>query len=151
MLQFNHSQQTNTNAVYPDITASLGTTQVALDFTQTYDKSTLSNVIADVINTVGPTNPWLVLQVTGSSVPTNTGQYNVDIYEFTPAIALGKWIDQNTIWDLTATKWDGSGGAIIKGNLLSTERAFVSGSNEYTITQYLSPTNGGTYSTYNYP
>ena len=82
MLQLNVSSATNSNAVYPDITASAGTTQILLDFTQSYDYSTKGNVIANLINVPGPTNPWLVFQVTGSSLPTASGQYNVDIWEF---------------------------------------------------------------------
>ena len=62
MLQLNVSSATNSNAVYPDITASAGTTQILLDFTQSYDYSTKSNVIANLINVPGPTNPWLVFQ-----------------------------------------------------------------------------------------
>jgi hypothetical protein len=46
--------------------------------------------------------------------------------------------------------WAG-GGAFVKTTLLSTERAFVSGSNEYNITQYLLPVDGGKYTTYNHP
>ena len=91
MLQLNVSSATNSSAVYPDITASAGTTQVTLDFTQSYDFSTKADVIATLINIPGPTNPWLVFQVTGSSLPTASGQYNVEIYQFTQASALGTW------------------------------------------------------------
>ena len=150
MLQLNVSSATNSNAVYPDITASAGTTQILLDFTQSYDYSTKGNVIANLINVPGPTNPWLVFQVTGSSLPTASGQYNVDIWEFISAGGLGTWIAQNTLWASTANQW-GGGGGYLKTTLLSTERAFISGSNEVSTTTYLSPTNGGTYSTYNYP
>ena len=150
MLQFNHSAPINSNAVYPNFTASVGTNQVLLDFTQSYDLSTKENVVATMINTVGPSNPWLVFQVTGSSVPTASGQYNVNIWQFQQATTLGTWSTQNTLWANTNNTWIG-GGAFIKTNLLSTERAFVSGSNGYDITQYLVPANGGKYTTYNHP
>jgi hypothetical protein len=91
MLQLNHSQATNTNAVYPDVLAPAGTTQVLLDFTQSINKNTTPNVIATLANTVSATNPWLVIQLTGSSVPTASGQYDVDIYTFTQAGTLGTW------------------------------------------------------------
>jgi acetyltransferase-like isoleucine patch superfamily enzyme len=45
MLQFNHSAPVNSNAVYPNVTASAGTTNVLLDFTQSYDLSTKGDVI----------------------------------------------------------------------------------------------------------
>ena len=120
MLQLNVSSATNSSAVYPDITASAGTTQVLLEFTQSYDYSTKGNVIATLINTPGPTNPWLVFQVTGSTLPTASGQYNVKIWEFTQVGALGTWGAQNTILDLTANLWGSGGGAYIKTTLLAT-------------------------------
>jgi len=150
MLQLNVSSATNSSAVYPDITASAGTTQVALDFTQSYDFSTKADVIATLINTPSATNPWLVFQVSGSTLPTASGQYNVDIYQFTQASVLGTWQAQATLWNATSNTWEG-GGTIVKTVLLSTERAFISGSNGVSTTTYLLPTNGGTYSTYNYP
>jgi len=150
MLQFDRSLSTNSNAVYPNITASVGTTTLLLDFTQSYDSSTTANVAAVLLNTVSPSNEWLVFQVSGSVVPTASGQYNVDIYQATAVTSsLGTWGAQATLWVDTANQWNGAGG-FIKGNFLSTERAYVSGSNEISITQYLSPTSSRYY-TYNYP
>ena len=149
MLQFDRSLTTNSNAVYPNVTASVGTTKLLLDFTQSYDESTTANVEATLINTVGPLNEWLVFQLTGSLVPTASGQYNVAIWSATQASILGTWSTQATLWANTNNTWNGAGG-LTKVDLLSTERAFVSGSNEVTITQYLSPTSSRYY-TYNYP
>lgn len=172
MLQFNHSAPVNSNAAYPNITASLGTTGLYLDFTQSYDFSTKGNVFATMINTVSPLNEWLVFQTTGSSVPTASGQYNVDIYQANYT-ALLTWGTQNTRWIDTSLLWSQNTGGYVKGRLLTSERAFISGSNGYDITQYLlpvsttpivyglptssaviqylSPVNGGTYTTYNHP
>jgi hypothetical protein len=150
MLQLNVSSTTNSSAVYPDVTASLGTTQVLLEFTQSYDFSTKGNVIATLINTPSATNPWLVFQVSGSTLPTASGQYNVNIWEFTQAATLLTWATQNTLWNATSNTWDGSG-ALVKTQLLSTDRAFISGSNQVSTTTYLLPANGGKYTTYNYP
>jgi hypothetical protein len=150
MLQLNVSSTANSSAVYPDVTASLGTTQVLLEFTQSYDFSTKSNVIANLINTPSALNPWLVFQVSGSTLPTASGQYNVQIYEFTQAATLLTWATQNTLWNATSNTWDGSG-AFVKTQLLSTDRAFISGSNQVSTTTYLLPANGGKYTTYNYP
>ena len=52
--------------------------------------------------------------------------------------------------EVAANTWAGTG-AYIKTALLSTERAFISGSNGVSTTTYLLPANGGTYTTYNYP
>lgn len=150
MLQLNVSSTANSSAVYPDITASAGTTQVLLEFTQSYDYSTKDNVIATLINTPSPTNPWLVFQVSGSTLPTASGQYNVNIWEFVQAGSSSLWSTQATLWNATAITWGGSG-TYVKTTLLSTERAFISGSNGVSTTTYLLPANGGTYTTYNYP
>ena len=150
MLQLNVSSTTNSSAVYPDVTASLGTTQVLLEFTQSYDFSTKGNVIANLINAPSATNPWLVFQVSGSTLPTASGQYNVNIWEFTQAANLLTWATQNTLWAATNDTWAGVGG-FIKTQLLSTDRAFISGSNQVSTTTYLLPANGGKYTTYNYP
>lgn len=149
MLQLTVSSTANSSAVYPDVTASLGTTQVLLDFTQSYDYSKKADVIATLINTVSLTNPWLVFQVSGSTLPTASGQYDVNIYAATGSNLL-TWSTQATLWNATTNTWNGGGG-IAKGALLSTERAFISGSNQVSTTTYLSPTDGGTYTTYNYP
>lgn len=150
MLQLNHSQATNTNAVYPDVLAPVGTQQVLLDFTQSINKNTTPNVIATLANTVSAANPWLVIQLTGSSVPTASGQYDVNIYTFIQSSTLGTWQAQATLWNATNNTWNG-GGTFTKQTLLSTERAYVSGSNEYSITQYPIPTDGAYYYTYNHP
>jgi len=153
MLQLNVSSTANSSAVYPDVTASLGTTQVILEFTQSYDYSKKGDVVATLINAPSLTNPWLVFQVSGSTLPTASGQYDVNIWQFTStSSSLGTWATQATQWVLTNILWSGgSGSAFTKTQLLSTERAFVSGSNSQTQYTYLSPTDGGTYTTYNYP
>jgi hypothetical protein len=150
MLQLNVSSATNSSAVYPDVTASVGTTQVLLEFTQSYDYSTKGNVIATLINTPSPLNPWLVFQVTGSTLPTASGQYDVNIWQFTQASGLGVWGSVTTTFTNTPNTWGGAG-VNVKTVLLSTERAFISGSNQVSTTTYLLPTNGGKYTTYNHP
>jgi hypothetical protein len=152
MLQLNHSQAINTNAVYPDVNATSGTTQVLLEFTQSINKITTSNISASLANAVDGLNPWLVIQLTGSSVPTASGQYDVNIYEFTttPPTDLGIWGQISQQFIQVSGSWGGNSSGIIVGKKLSTERAFISGSDEYSITQYLSPTSSLTY-TYVYP
>lgn len=153
MLQLTVSSTANSSAVYPDVTASLGTTQVLLDFTQSYDYSKKADVIATLINIPTSLNRWLVFQVSGSTLPTASGQYDVNIYNFTSSLAgANTWANQNTLWDSTAITWDFAGTPVyVRTQLLSTDRAFISGSNQVSTTTYLSPTDGGTYTTYNYP
>jgi len=151
MLQLNVSSTANSSAVYPDVTASLGTTQVLLDFTQSYDYSTKGDVMATLINTPNPLNSWLVFQISGSTLPTASGQYNVNIWEF-ENVGTGSviWSATTSSWSNISLKWGGSGN-IVRTKLLSTDRAFISGSNSQPTYTYLSPTDGGTYTTYNYP
>jgi len=150
MLQLNVSSTTNYNAVYPDVPATPGISQVLLEFTQSYDYSTTPNVIANLLNVVNASNPWLVITLSGSTLPTPSGQYDVNIWEFTQAGSSSLWSTQATLWGATGITWGGSG-TYIKTALLSTERAFISGSNGVTTTTYLLPANGGKYTTYNYP
>ena len=92
MLQLNRSQAINTNAVYPDVTASVGTTSILLEFTQSYDYSKTTNVTASLANNPSSINPWLVIQLTGSSVPTASGQYDVNIYQYSLGGGSSTWI-----------------------------------------------------------
>jgi len=150
MLQLNVSSTANSSAVYPDVTASLGTTQVMLEFTQSYDFSKKAGVIANLINNPSALNPWLVFQVSGSTLPTASGQYDVNIWQFALVGGSSIWIQTSSSFSGNTNKWDGAG-INTKTILLSTERAFISGSNQVSTTTYLSPTDGGTYTTYNYP
>ena len=148
MLQFNKSQNQNTNAIYPDVevTSSVGS-QVILQFTQSYDQSTTS-VLGDVLNNPGTSGQqYIVVQLTGSLVPSPSGQYTVNTSEGT--IVEATWTETAQLWTAIQTKWIDADPIILPTRLLSTDRAYVSGSNEQTITQYVSPNENGTYITYN--
>jgi len=137
MIQLNRSQNTNTNAIFPDVKPPTGTQQVLINLTQSINNNVTEKVLADVLNNINDLNSWLVLQITGSSVPSSSGQYYANIYTFSYAPPLGTWAEQNTKFGLTANLWGGSGsGDYVLGTLLSTERAYVSGSDQYDITQY---------------
>jgi hypothetical protein len=150
MLQLNVSSATNYNAVYPDVSAPIGTNSVILEFTQSYDYSTKGNVVATLLNTVSATNPWLVLSLNGNTLPTASGQYDVNIYKNDGSGIAYQWYNANMTWTNANFLWS-QGANPVKGIYLSTERAFISGSNGVTTTTYLLPANGGTYTTYNYP
>ena len=148
MLQFNKSQNQNTNAIYPDVevTSSVGN-QVILQFTQSYDQSTTS-VLGDVLNNPGTSGQqYIVVQLTGSKVPIPSGQYTVNTSEGT--IVEATWTETAQLWTAIQTQWIDEDKVVIPTRLLSTDRAYVSGSNEQNITQYVSPNENGTYITYN--
>ena len=147
MLQFNKSLATNTNAVYLD-TVNTGSgyyNDLVVAYSQSYDQS---NGTFEVSLYSSPTqyNNWLVFQNSGSSVPVPTGQYDVQLFTglFTDAI----WNQVATAWDSYDEVWD-TAGYLVPDTLLYSDRAWVSGSNNSSITQYVSPNENGTYITYN--
>ena len=147
MLQFNKSLPTNTNAVYLD-TVNTGSgyyDSLVAVFSQSYDESNGTFVVT-ATSTPTSYNRWLVFQNIGSLVPSPSGQYNVDIYtnNLIPAV----WNQVATAWDSFNEIWD-TAGEEGPTDLIYSDRAFVSGSNEVSITQYLSPNENGTYTTYN--
>lgn len=154
MLQFNKSEATNKNAVYLD-TVNTGSgyyDTLRIQYSQSYDNS---NGVFEVTATSTPTQyrNWLVLENTGSVVPTPSGQYDVAVYKANVAPDLEAiWGEWTKTWTATSQTWGaitGSAGAVTLGDLLYSDRAYISGSNETSITQYLSPNENGTYTTYN--
>ena len=141
MLKLNKSQPTNTLAIYLNTTASLN--DLALVYSQSYD---LSNGQIDfpVSQTKGQ---YRIGTISGSSVPSPSGQYNIDIYEgvFTDAV----WNQVAVAWNAYDEVWSTAGYIAPTGSLLRTIRAWVSGSNDSTFTEYESPNELGTYTTYN--
>ena len=151
MLQFNKSEATNRNAVYLD-TVNTGSgyySTLKIQYSQSYDNS---NGTFDVTATSIPTayRNWLVLENSGSDVPTPSGQYDVAIYTAEEVTDQATWIEATKTWTLETDEWNSVGTEIITlVDLLYSDRAYISGSNETSITQYLSPNENGTYTTYN--
>ena len=147
MLQFNKSLATNTNAAYINTvnTASGYYDDLVAVYSQSYDNS---NGTFKVTTTSSPTqyNNWLVFQNTGSLVPSYTGQYDVDIYTNETIDAV--WNQVAVAWDSYNEIWNDAGGEQ-PIDLIYSDRAWISGSNNVNITQYVSPNENGTYTTYN--
>tara|TARA_R110000772_G_scaffold10544_8_gene33631 strand:+ start:1025 stop:1489 length:465 start_codon:yes stop_codon:yes gene_type:complete len=153
MLQFNKSLATNTNASYlATVNTSSGYyDNLVIEYSQSYDQSTGSFAVT-AFSTPSQYNNWLVFQNNGADVPIPTGQYNVALYTSDPSGSLPAIWDE---WDKTFAATDqtwatisGSTGFVL-GDKLYEDRAFISGSNNVNITQYLSPNENGTYTTYN--
>jgi len=151
MLQFNKSEATNTNAVYLD-TVNTGSgyyDTLRIQYSQSYDNS---NGVFDVTATSVPNQyrSWLVIENSGSVVPTPSGQYDINVYKATEVTVEVTWGEAYKTWTLETDMWKSVGDEIITlVDLLYSDRAYVSGSNEVSITQYLSPNENGTYTTYN--
>ncbi len=147
MLQFNKSETTNTNAVWIQTvnTSSGYYDQLQVVFSQSYDQSN-GKFTVSTVSAPNQYRHWLVISNSGSLAPSPSGQYDIQIYtvDFQPAI----WNQVATAWNSFDEIWDTAGDDDIQ-DLIYSDRAFVSGSNETSITQYISPNENGTYTTYN--
>ena len=147
MLQFNKSLDTNTNAAYIDTvnTASGYYDSLTIVYSQSMDNS---NGTFNVTTVSSPTryNNWLIIQNSGSVVPVPSGQYDISIY--TKEEIAATWDLVNVAWDSYTPTWDDAG-IVLPLTLLYSDRAYISGSNESSIVQYISPDENGTYTTYN--
>jgi len=151
MLQFNRSEATNKNAVYLD-TVNTGSGYYAnlqVVYSQSYD---LSSGSFDVTATSIPTayRNWLVISNSGSVVPTPSGQYDIEIYTVDTSSGEAIWSTFSNTWSSVTATWSTVGDSVTTlEDLIYSDRAYVSGSNETSITQYVSPDEIGTYVTYN--
>tara|TARA_R110000868_G_scaffold119330_1_gene316121 strand:+ start:21 stop:467 length:447 start_codon:yes stop_codon:yes gene_type:complete len=147
MLQFDKSKITNSNAAYIDTvnTSSSYYDSLVVVYSQSLDNS---NGTFDVTTVSSPTQytHWLIFQNSGSLVPSPSGQYNVDIYTKEEVAAI--WNQVATPWNSYDEIWD-TAGESLPDVLIYSDRAYVSGSNESNIKQYVSPDENGTYITYN--
>ena len=147
MLQFDKSKTTNSNAAYIDTvnTSSSYYDSLIVTYSQSLDNS---NGTMEVTTVSSPTQytHWLIFQNSGSIVPSPSGQYNVDIYTKEEVAAI--WNQVATPWDTFDEIWD-TAAQSLPITLLYSDRAYISGSNESNIKQYVSPDENGTYITYN--
>ena len=143
MFQLSKGQSVNTIAFYPNelTTGSV----VFLEFTQSYSNTVTGSFQADVISNAIDT-PYVIAQFSGSLLPSASGQYDFkifnDIFEVGPI-----WNTTNTQWQLTNTTWDFAGG-LVANEMISTDRAIISGSDVTPITEYLSPNENARYKVY---
>ena len=149
MLQFNKSEATNTNAVWVQTvnTSSGYYDNLIAVVSQSYDNSS-ETIELTTVSSPNQYRNWLVIRNIASEVPSASGQYDVEIYTSTTG-SEERWGFTTEVWGTTTEQWATFGGSGLPNELVYSDRAFVSGSNEDTITQYLSPNENGTYTTYN--
>jgi len=152
MLQFDKSQATNTNAAYLETvnTASGYYDNLTAVYSQSYDNSNGTFALT-ATSTPNQYNNWLVFTAAGTNIPSPSGQYDIEIYQSSGSVAPATWGGWPLTWTATAETWGAiSGSGVINLlTLLYSDRAYISGSNESSITQYVSPDENGTYTTYN--
>jgi len=144
MFQLNKSQTINTVAFYPNEVLPSGS-EILLEYTQSYSKTVTGSIQADVISNPANT-PWVIAQFSGSLLPSASGQYDFAIYELTVGSAL-VWNLTNVNWESELTIWNNASGITV-GDLISNERAFISGSDVTPITEYVSPNDNARYQVY---
>ena len=148
MLQFNKSLATNKNAVYLD-TVNTGSgyyDSLRIAYSQSYDQSSGTfTVTAD--STPTAYRNWLTITNAGTVVPANSGQYDVELYTTTETPAT--WGATSDTWTSVTATWATVAGTIGLGDLLYSDRAFISGSNESSLVTYVSTNEDARYTTYN--
>lgn len=142
MLKLDKSQTINTIALHLN-SVPAGVDTLVFIYSQSYD---LSNGQMDfyVDATKGK---YLIGGVSGSQVPSPTGQYDIDIYS--GSFVSGVWQTTNVAWSSFNGTWTSNGYYVPAGDLLRTIRAWISGSNDVPIKEYISSNELGTYTTYN--
>ena len=148
MLQFNKSLATNKNAVYLD-TVNTGSgyyDSLRIAYSQSYDQSSGTfEVTADSLPSAY--RNWLTISNSGSAVPTPSGQYDVELY--TAAVAQSTWSEVEETWTTVSSVWSNVEEGIALIDLIYSDRAYISGSNESSLVTYVSSNEDARYTTYN--
>lgn len=123
-------------------------TQYRLALSQSLDKSNTLVTELTRLNTNQSNNSSnvFVFQVTGSRLPTASGQYSVDLLADAPAGQL--WGSAHYLFGDLHQRW-AFVTASYSGSIISQDRAYVFGTNEVTITDYTGSDQIGKYITYN--
>lgn len=144
MLKLNKANDTQTLAIHLDTTASMAEMpSLVLQYSQSYDLSN-GNIEMFVDSVKGQ---YWIGTISGSQIPAPTGQYNINVYSgsFDDAV----WSEVAIAWSAYNEIWSSAGVFLPSGDLLRTIRAWVSGSNDVALKNYISPNELGTYTTYN--
>lgn len=136
-----------TIAVWPDVTASFaGNPSASYEMVATNDYGQQSTRVDLYIqNTPTRVVPRLVFSLNKAQLPSYTGNYTIQIKE-----GLGDaliWGQANATWGEIQAKWSATN---YVGSLstLDEDRAWISGSDVPSYTQYSSPNETGAYSIY---
>ena len=138
-----------TIAVWPDTPASSATNSFRMLLSSDYDQSS-TTVDLTLQNTPTRVVPRLVFSLNKAQLPSYTGNYTITIQE-APSTQVKNfiWGQTDVTWKQIQAKWSdatftGAGDFVS----LDEDRAWISGSDVPSYTQYLSPDETGAYSTY---
>jgi hypothetical protein len=141
MLQLSKNQALNTVAFYPNILIT--GSQLLFEYTQSYNQNSGSfpgTIISNPRNT-----PYLIVTISGSTLPSASGQYILYSRGYEPSLPI--WNLVTTPWNLNTSTWNAAG-TVIVGDIISEDRAWISGSDVEPITEYVSPNEDAYYITY---
>ena len=93
-------------------------------------------------------NGWILFNISGSDVPTNSGHYEANIYNRVTGSAI-TWATATDIWNTIQQQWDEYSSAESAGELLATERVFVTGSDYQEQYKYNTANELAYYAVYN--
>ena len=148
MINFNSSQPTNTFSVYPESSSLYGNSSSGSFYVELIQDMDLSSGSFDVILLNNPTafSPRLTLQAVDID-PKITGQYTFKLFEAVNGEQLKwgtthiKFSELHALWSNARTQSD--------VRLIDTDRAYVQGDNNPTITTYSTSNEEGAFTTYN--
>jgi hypothetical protein len=151
MINLYKTQSASSFVMYPEDTPFSASTAAhyKLSVSQSLDQSN-SLITVNRLNTRYSSN-WsnvLVLSTVDSTqIPTASGQYQAELlYQ---AGDKAKWGIQHTLFGTTNALWSNVSQSYYSGSVISTDRAYVFGTNEQTITEYTGSDQIGKYITYN--
>ena len=144
MIQLDKSRETQSVVFWPSEAIPFsGSSQVNFVWNQDYNQQS-GSFLGEIVSR----KSWIVVSVSGSDVPAPTGLYTVEIRDTDGALEDLIWNLADLDWEDADTDWDVAQTGTGLGTLLTTERAMVSGSNEVSVTTYVSPNENAKYTTY---
>lgn len=117
----------------------------SLSYSQDLDRSS-GSIDLTLLNTPDSVTPRLVFSLPNNQVPQFSGYYTVTLKENLTE-GVKKWGQETNTWTSAAFKWSDSS-YIVNSRELDVDRAWVSGSDQPSFTQYVSADEDGTYTTY---
>lgn len=160
MIRLNYSSSgEETNALW--VNRIVSASEVLYSLTSSYDQSTWEVSGSIISNKTQGGDGWLLVESSKNLVPTASGQWFADISPYLNLYAPAIWDETPLIWqDNNASPiskldyiWNIFQGYLTRkgdGGFIDTERVWVSGSNDPTINDYVSPNENGTFNTYQY-
>lgn len=143
MIQLDKSRNQSVVFWPSEASPSGSSTQVTFVYTQDYNQQT-GSFTGQIVSR----KSWIVATVSGSDLPSPTGLYTLQIRDTSGALEDLVWNTADLNWEAADTEWNVAQSGTGLGALLTTERAFISGSNEVSLTTYVSPNENARYTTY---